>query len=89
MPNRSSTEVPEAFCAARMVSEIEVMMNPIAKSQVTLPNAVAADRPDIAPPPPPPMPRPPPSERCNRTTAIRPRARRRWMIRTTFSMGDL
>ena len=47
-----------------------------------------AERPETAPPPPPPpMPRPPPSDRCSNTTAIRPRARMRWTIRTTFSMG--
>ena len=71
-----------------IVNVIDVMMKSVARTQVILPIAVAAERPDTAPPPPPPpIPRPPPSDRCSNTTAIRPRARIRWMIRTTFSIG--
>ncbi len=67
---------------------IEVIIKPIASAQVILPKAVAAARPEIAPPPPPPepMPKPPPSERCNSTTPINNNARMRWMVRRTFSI---
>ena len=85
IPNWSMTDEPDAFSAAKIVSVIDVMMKPIASTHVILPRAVAAERPELAPPPPPPMPRPPPSERCISTTAIKPKARNRWMIRTTFS----
>jgi hypothetical protein len=71
-----------------MVSVIDVTMKAAAKIQVNLPSAVAAARPEIAPPPPPePMPRPPPSDRCNNTTPINSRARIRWTVRITFSIG--
>lgn len=87
---RSVTEEPADLCAARTVRVIEVTIKQAASTQVILPNAVAAERPVMAPPPPPllPMPSPPPSERCKSTTAIRPRAKRRWMMRTTFSIGS-
>jgi hypothetical protein len=74
-----------AFCAANTVNVIEVPMNKMAKSHVNLVNAVAAALPDIAPPPP--IPRPPPSDRCSRTTPIKSRARIKWTVRITFSMG--
>lgn len=88
-PRRSMTEDPADFCADMMVSAIEVQIKQIARNHVTLLIAVAAERPLIAPPPPPPplpMPRPPPSDRCKRTIAIRLSDKRRWTIRTTFSM---
>lgn len=72
--SRSITEEPADFSAAMMVRVIEVAMKPMARIQVILPRAVAAERPETAPPPPP-IPRPPPSDRCSSTTAIRPRAR--------------
>ncbi len=90
MPRRSNTELVEDFSAAMIVRAIDVQINADAITQVTLPNAVAAARPDMTPPPPPPplpIPRPPPSERCISTTPIRDSAKRRWMIRTTFSIG--
>ena len=70
-----------------MVMVIEVTMKQIARIQVTLPKAVAAARPDIAPPEDP-MPSPPPSDRCNSTTPINSKARMRWMVRITFSIRD-
>ena len=87
-PNWSITEAVDASRAARMVMVIEVAMKPIANTHVTLPKAVAAARPEMAPPPEP-MPKPPPSDRCNSTTPINSRARMRWMVRITFSMVGL
>ena len=55
-----------AFLEAIIVSDIDVIINAIAKTQVIFVSAVAAPRPDIIPsplPPPPPKPKPPPSER--------------------------
>ena len=55
-----------AFLEAIIVSDIDVIINAIAKTQVILVSAVAAPRPYIIPsppPPPPPRPKPPPSER--------------------------
>src|SRR5690606_38419894 len=52
-PIRSRTEPPADFCAAMTVSAIEVQMKAMARTHVTRPSAVAAERPDITPPPPP------------------------------------
>ena len=84
-PIWSITEAVDAEREARIVIEIEVMMKPIAKIHVTLPRAVAAARPEIAPPDDP-MPSPPPSDRCSSTTPINSKARIRWMVRITFSI---
>ena len=69
--------------AVMIVSESEVTRNATATTQVSLPRAVAALRPDIAFPPPP-MPRPPPSDRCRRTIPISTSARIRCMVSATL-----
>lgn len=84
-PIWSITEAVEAEREAKMVMLIEVTMNIAASIQVTLPRAVAAARPEIAPPDEP-MPSPPPSDRCSSTTPINSKARMRWTVRITFSM---
>lgn len=88
MPSWLATESDPARLAAMIVRVIEVAIKQAARTQVILPSAVAAARPEIAPPPPPlPIPKPPPSERCNKTTPIIRRARIKWTVRTIFSMG--
>ena len=69
LPNRSKIDDEFAFLEAMMVSDIDVIIKPMANNHVILDSAVAVPRPDIipSPPPPPPRPRPPPSERCNST----------------------
>ena len=51
MPIWSTTEEPAEFCAARIVSVIDVAMKATASAHVNLPSGVDAGRPVVAPPP--------------------------------------
>ena len=86
-PIWSITDDPSLCAAAMMVSAIDVEMKAAARTHVSLAKAEVTPRPDVVLPPPPPMPKPPPSDRCINTRPISTRARIKWTVRTTFSMG--
>jgi len=86
VPNRSTTDELDVLVALRMVIARHITINAPPTIQVTLPSAVADDRPVAPAPPPLPIPRPPPSERCNKTIAIKAKAKINRIMRITFSI---
>jgi len=73
----------------RMASVSDRAKKAVPRMAVVRVSRLAVPRPDMKPPMPweEPMPSPPPSERWRRTTPMRARVTKRWMMRRTVAMG--